>query len=72
MSAWPSPQNSRHCPLYVPGLSAWIQSSVARPGTASFFPPIDGTQNEWMTSFAESSTRTFVPTVMSSCSDVCR
>src|SRR6266513_5672174 len=39
MSACPSPQNSKHWPLNVPGWSAWIHSAVVCPGTASFLPP---------------------------------
>src|SRR2546422_392018 len=46
MSACPSPQNSKHWPLNVPGWSAWIQTKVVCPGTASFLPPRFGTQNE--------------------------
>ena len=59
MSACPSPQNSKHWPLKVPGWSAWIQRDVVCPGTASFLPPRFGTQNEWMTSFAVSSSLIF-------------
>ena len=72
MSAWPSPQNSKHCPRYVPGRSAWIQSAVVWPGTASFLPPRFGTQKEWMTSFALSSTFTFMPAGMLSSSPAMR
>src|SRR5438874_4703374 len=68
MSACPSPQNSKHWPLKVPGWSAWIHTNVVCPGTASFLPPRFGTQNEWMTSLAVSSSLIFWPTGMSSCS----
>ena len=38
------------------------QASLTKPGMASFFTPKAGTHQEWITSLAVTSTRTFVPT----------
>ena len=50
MFAWASPQNSRHCPRYVPGSSASSHKKLLCPGTASIFPWSLGTQKLWITS----------------------
>jgi cytochrome c oxidase subunit II len=64
MLAWDSPQNSAHCPSYVPGRSAWIFRWLVLPGSRSCFPASLGTQKLWMTSFDVIATNTGCPTGM--------
>ena len=50
MFAWAMPQNSAHCPRYVPGAFALTRIVFVCPGMTSVLPASCGTQNEWMTS----------------------
>ena len=55
------PQNSEHCPMYVPGLSACNQMWLGWPGTFVILRVSFGTQNSCSTSFDSSRTDNGLP-----------
>ena len=60
--AWAAPQYWVHCPVYLPGESAWIHCWFTSPGIACVFPASIGTQKPWITSALFNLIRTGWPT----------